>query len=531
MNKMVIIRETGWCRVRKKKVTVSGYAANLPLGEIYPHNKNFKTIGDLPAELTELKANQGILYRLWNKIAALPQKPPQNVVVLPEENISIPPDIAQRPLRDFGAKSNKTIADLSYDLRSLANETWFPEFQAKLKESVRKSMFEQKQRGFIKLAETVRDKKVNLSERETVILVRRIDGRTYQEIGRELGITRERVRQLWMRLTRKLLNPYREYLNEIKKQAAYGPVNLQAVCQGAEKVSKEIECFFKVHNLYIDWTRGVVYSGKPPKEPRKDKNLIEALKTVRPQGFYLKESDKIEKELKSLDPEITSVNLKTLARKKMIILWGRGFYTYPENIQIKPEEIQPVISFIREKLRVYPEGFSVYRAYQECQLPNIPNELALYSVLRLYAGKEFYFPKAPWVQAVPGKARPYRILDNFVRERKRVTWMELADEFIRDRGWKDYMLYQGLLRNERIIKAGDQVYAHLDSLPFDKRVLEDCAAWAEQEKGLVSVLAYFASHQEKCQKGNIDQPILLYNLMRQEYSSKFYFMGYPLFTI
>ncbi|MTI57279.1 hypothetical protein [Geosporobacter ferrireducens] len=220
-----------------------------------------------------------------------------------------------------------------------------------------------------------------------------------------------------------------------------------------------------------------------------------------------------------------------------VILWGWGEYIHTSNLDIKKEDLEVVVTYIKGQLEQGIGQLSVLRPFElyseYLAEKNIPNEYALYSCLRMFYGDEFYLPKAPWILPpdVSERQTNDEVVESFLYEYgEEITYEELKEEFIIRRGWKESMLLQAMTVSEKIIRSNRSNFCNIDVVGIDEKLLLPLIMLANNKLGkesTISIRKIFTERKAYCYQHNISNDILLYSILKYYYSDKLSFPRYP----
>lgn len=205
-------------------------------------------------------------------------------------------------------------------------------------------------------------------------------------------------------------------------------------------------------------------------------------------------------------------------------LWGRGVYIHSKFITDDEEWVLSIQNIVEKWLE--KEGFiHVLRLYEEIKMEaktrNIPNEYALYSLLRIYSKDTLAFSKFPMITLAGIEQQPYAewVIQYIEEQGRPVTTEELVDVFVHTRGWKRFSLEQNLFKTKEIIayEHGSYTllsnYQHIqpENLLFIVRSVEQQL----EEKSLIFINAVFEDNEPILKSLGIETSYILYAVLRE----------------
>ncbi|WP_261303983.1 sigma factor-like helix-turn-helix DNA-binding protein [Paenibacillus andongensis] len=212
-------------------------------------------------------------------------------------------------------------------------------------------------------------------------------------------------------------------------------------------------------------------------------------------------------------------------------LWGRGVYIHHSFVQPDMDVLEKVakeIALQLENQRTISVG-GVYRIFEaELKERNIPNEYALYTLLRMHFSTYFTVPKFPKITRFgdTGSLRNSDLIKEYIREQgTHVTRKQLFAEFVVNKGWKSFTLEINLSTDSEIIQVDHgsygliEFYAHLDesSLKQISNKIEKLLIYNTS----IDVKRVFDEMESECLSLHINTPYLLYSLLREYCQEQF----------
>jgi hypothetical protein len=234
--------------------------------------------------------------------------------------------------------------------------------------------------------------------------------------------------------------------------------------------------------------------------------------------------------------EFTSI-VRRLEFSDKVYLWSRGKYIHASFVSVSQQLVDELMNEIQCMLKDRPfvavnKVFQLHK--QKLSENNIPNEYALYEVLRKHSKVESVaFPKFPRITrtgVILGKNKDL-IIEYILQKGGPVTLKELKEEFIRKRGWQPFTLDWSLSNEKEIIKADFGVYSLLDFYAhITPEVLEPILKKIEKSLELypsIQVRGLFYEFESYCKGQGIGSHYLLYDLLKNRFHGRYRFPRYP----
>lgn len=219
-----------------------------------------------------------------------------------------------------------------------------------------------------------------------------------------------------------------------------------------------------------------------------------------------------------------------------IALWGRGVYIHQNYITKDETWVHEVQDLAYEWLE--EEEFihvaKLYRAVKdEAKDRNVPNEYALYFLMRYYDKGILSFPRFP--NLLPRGAdllENEQWVVNFMRQKNRpVSISELRQEFVKDKGWREFTLQHNLMNSEKIISYDHGYYTLIENYAtVTKEKLEPIYEKIQlelQEGSIVYIRTFFEDNDMYLKSIGIPTDHVLYVLLKRMDFSSMRFPKFP----
>ncbi|MBA2937026.1 hypothetical protein HZF08_01760 [Paenibacillus sp. CGMCC 1.16610] len=212
-------------------------------------------------------------------------------------------------------------------------------------------------------------------------------------------------------------------------------------------------------------------------------------------------------------------------------LWGRGVYIHHSFVHPDIEILEKVakeIALQLENQRTISVG-GVYGIFEaELKERNIPNEYALYTLLRIRFSTYFTVPKYPKITRFgdTGSIRNSDLIKEYIREKgPQVTRKQLLAEFVVNKGWKSFTLEINLSNDDEIIQVDHGIYGLIESFNhLDEASLKPISNRIEKLLAFntsIDVKRAFDEMESECRSLQINNPYLLYSLIREHCQEQF----------
>ena len=228
----------------------------------------------------------------------------------------------------------------------------------------------------------------------------------------------------------------------------------------------------------------------------------------------------------------------TLDRLENVFLWERGTFIHKTCVSTPYDLINDIERWILDKLREKVPFISVYGPFkffeQKCQESNIPNETALYSILKELSHPLITYPRLPYIYFNKGRvSRVSTILavEHFVQDSGGpVSYNELKSFIIDGLFLKDFQFNQIIYEIPNTIRTNDGGFLHTDFINFDVEKFNEIAAYTRKiisKEGHVSVIKIFEDKKIRCKILGLDGPRGLFSLFRILVDDEFDLQSYP----
>ncbi|KOY82171.1 DUF4145 domain-containing protein [Lysinibacillus macroides] len=332
-----------------------------------------------------------------------------------------------------------------------------------------------------------------------------------QALG-QVGIREER-RFNHLLLTTWTQDQFDEYLaqfkQDIKEHFALQLIShdaLTAYCmEHAEEESLPYEAVWMIANTFVTWLSEdqAVLSGL------KKIDIVEMVFLQFPEGVEIyKEEGMLIERANDLMPgsfhgerSFNSVCLREGIQDKLL-LWGRGVYIHHKFVTVDLAWLR-LVNELASKLLENEDFIHILKLYEsvkkEAQAQNVPNEYALYTLLRLYANEGIILPKFPNVLK-EGDERQSNAewIIQFIEEKGRaVSYEELEDLFIRGRGWRKFTLDYNLSSNSNIIQFKYGYYTIISNYEhITKEQLEKPIAYLKSQMSEQKIITIHSAYEK-----------------------------------
>jgi DNA-directed RNA polymerase alpha subunit len=220
----------------------------------------------------------------------------------------------------------------------------------------------------------------------------------------------------------------------------------------------------------------------------KQDHIIMAFKELFPDGLEVyKKQDLLVQKLKVYDPErfgATSPRaiLSRLTDHTDVFLWRRGFFIHKEHLHYDEGIVKKVVTWIEQRFSQGHSRFQVDVPFNilrdDLQQAGIPNQYALYTLLRLQNNKRIGQRKFPTIVDLQADIDIQEgILEElesyFLQARGAIPYSQVKEEFLIKRGWKVYSMQHNMTTlSEVIYPWHDNSYIHLEYITVNYTKLE-----------------------------------------------------------
>lgn len=215
----------------------------------------------------------------------------------------------------------------------------------------------------------------------------------------------------------------------------------------------------------------------------------------------------------------------SIDRFEEIYLWGRGTFVHENNITIPHDVISEIEKWLLKKLRKNVPFISVYGPFIQfkdiCISSNIPNEIALYSLLRHLSHPLLIYPRLPYIYLEDNYE--YRIpnilaIEQFIQDTDGPVSYKKLKHFVKDMLFlKDYQFAQGIASVPNVVRTKNGGFIHSDFLNLEEDIFNDILYYTREiirKEGHVSVRKIFQDKMVSCKIIGIDSHQGLFSLFQ-----------------
>ncbi|GGH73271.1 hypothetical protein JOD43_000034 [Pullulanibacillus pueri] len=359
-----------------------------------------------------------------------------------------------------------------------------------------------------------------------------------------LTIVSKGTRVLITDLEKEKIDEYETNIKEDIEEAFYlhviTPTELQTYCEEKEEEDGVEASLIKILAApYIKWLsteQGIL------KSVRKH-HAVEMVMLQYPNGVEVyKREDELNDKANDLMPgEFTGERdfYAIATRQDMadrIFLWGRGKYIHSTFVTKDEPWIQSVQRIAEEWLKE-EEFIHVSKLYEEvkeeAEIRNVPNEYALYTLIRHYPLGSLALNKFPMIQpAGMEKQMNSEYIEQFIRENGgRADLKDMVELFVGKRGWKKFTLEFTLSSKEQFILYQHGKYTllsnydhiKLSDMPFVVEAIEEKIS----QTPFISIGAIFDEHEVILKSLGIETKQILYAILKNRNEIEAKFPRYP----
>jgi hypothetical protein len=218
------------------------------------------------------------------------------------------------------------------------------------------------------------------------------------------------------------------------------------------------------------------------------------------------------------------------------LLWGRGTFIHVENVKVSQYKISHVIHYLKKELgkrRPFITAYELYEVYcSKKQSDLLPNEQALYEILRIQAGDMFRLQKFPYIYKKNAKIilTVTDLVEEYVlSSSKGVTYAELEGYISEVLHFKySYSIIEG---TPNLLRIDRGLLTHKDNLELhSKRFHEiiDFVANIVKTHNHVSAELVFDERSATCREAGIASPIMLHSVIELIGDDRINTLRYPL---
>ncbi len=222
----------------------------------------------------------------------------------------------------------------------------------------------------------------------------------------------------------------------------------------------------------------------------------------------------------------------TLDRNKNVFLWERGFFIHKACVSIPHELINDIEKWMLKRLREDVPFIAIYGTFQifeqRCLGSNIPNEVALYSVLKELSHPLIAYPRIPYIYLNNGKIEriPASLaVEQFLQDAERAVPYDGIKSFVIDKLFlKDLQFNQMISLIPNTIRTQNKEFLHTDFLSFDDKKFEEIVAYTRNiisSEEHVSVSKIFKDKRITCKMFGIDDAMGLFSLFKIKVDDEF----------
>lgn len=462
--------------------------------------KGVRLIGDLPSNLKELNELKRVDVKVINQFTFCLEKLAQKtknikLITLWDQTISIPKELVSVPLtqenfpnsynnlKNYKKRGFKTLDDLiSNDICFQNNSQFNEDLAVDLKQLVYISEFTKHKDNFLQMVSYILEKEtyLNIKQRDWEIFKLRMlpkkdgDVSTLEEIGMKYNLTKERVRQICIKITKKVLSKNMRFIEIIKDMLESNNkiIEFRYLIDIPLSLKKKliIQKLFEESEIIYDYKLDVVYLSKITDVLNDYCDYI--MDNLSPVGISVQELDKITCQYLKLGNKTSIKSIDTLRQFAI------------EYVLIPMEEGYSFKNVNKVDLVVY-----VFKKY-------FSDGLAIYKDIDLFKDK---------------------ILKLF------------PDEFSGD---NDRNIVATLLRGEsEVLLWGRGYYVHRSHIQIHADNLEDIIQEIKNDfdDGLTQIPVYkfFRANEEYLIKIGIPNEYALYTCLRMYFSEILYLPKYP----
>ncbi|MFD0960583.1 sigma factor-like helix-turn-helix DNA-binding protein [Paenibacillus chungangensis] len=220
-------------------------------------------------------------------------------------------------------------------------------------------------------------------------------------------------------------------------------------------------------------------------------------------------------------------------------LWGRGRYIHYSFVSLDVPFIREVSQYALSLLEKR-SPISVGRLFQSFEerltAAGIPNEYALYTMIRQVGSEELAPNKFPhiWHKDDAFQLTNAEVIKSFIREYQRPLTLEtLREEFVVKRGWKRFTLEFSIQSDSDFVSSNFGLVALREFYPFTEHDFNQVMQQLEQlmeDVGVIHVNRLYDVCKERCVRMGIESGYLLYDLLKVFDIPNHRFARYPLIS-
>lgn len=180
------------------------------------------------------------------------------------------------------------------------------------------------------------------------------------------------------------------------------------------------------------------------------------------------------------EKQVRNAAMNLTEHTKDIFLWDRGsIFTHR---RIVPRD-KPVLKMIEMQLKhalndtdvPYYALYPIYEEYREmCEHENIPSAHALFTCLKVRSIPNLYFLRTPYVSRHPDNQQRQNthLLDAWIAEKKDLVDSVEIKRYAKKLGLDSFRYSTNFAYLDSVIRVGDSVYVHNDTLGWDQQKSE-----------------------------------------------------------
>ncbi|MDO7907579.1 sigma factor-like helix-turn-helix DNA-binding protein [Paenibacillus sp. JX-17] len=217
-------------------------------------------------------------------------------------------------------------------------------------------------------------------------------------------------------------------------------------------------------------------------------------------------------------------------------LWGRGVYIHHSFVEPDIALIEKV-SLACEELLEVRSPISIGRMYGQfedlLQSSGVPNEYALYTLLRKYGSSRLQLRKFPhiWHESDGFQLNNSDMLKGYIRELNRPVQKEdLIKEFVKNRGWKSFTVEFNLASDSDFVRVDYGVIGLREFYYLNQSDIEKLYGKLEElleGRSILHINLLFEEMKEFCESIDIHSSSLLYDLIQEFAANNTNFIRYP----
>jgi len=230
--------------------------------------------------------------------------------------------------------------------------------------------------------------------------------------------------------------------------------------------------------------------------------------------------------------------LTSLLRSDEAVLWDWGVYISKDQVKVTAQDLVPIANWIDKQFRQGLAQMSSRRAFLRFRDAltslGVSSEHALYSCLRLYYPDMFNYPKCPKLFPLDGPSSLgySEMVEQWLESKGALSYQELRQEFVNNRGWREFQLTQALANSEHILRVGLSQYDLYSRYDVSQRSLEPLASYleailAQHHPPTISIRLLFNQRRATCAELGIPNEYVLFALLARSLGHRFDLRRFP----